>query len=275
MNAANDLNGKVCVVTGAASGIGQQMAIELAKRGATVVAVARTEARAKEAAAAIGNGAEALACDVASIKSLDAATKTLLARHTKIDLLVNNAAVFNKERRTTVDGLELGYAVNTLAPYMFATRLLDALKAAGNARVVNMTMPTKEPLRFDDLQAEKKFVALARFTATKGGHQYLTKALAKKLAGSGVSVVTVTPGLTQSKLPSEAPLPLRLVFRLFGKTPAKGAQVPLSACLDAKWKSGTFIDDKGRETAYPDFIDDAASARLFDENEAIVKRVVL
>src|ERR1044071_825726 len=105
-----DLNGKVCVVTGAASGIGQQMAIELARRGAPVVAVARTEARAKEAAAAIGNGAEALACDVASVKSIDAATKTLLARHTKIDLLVNNAAVFNKERRTTVDGLELGYA---------------------------------------------------------------------------------------------------------------------------------------------------------------------
>jgi NAD(P)-dependent dehydrogenase (short-subunit alcohol dehydrogenase family) len=267
-----NLQGKVCVVTGAASGIGQQMAIELAKQGAHVVAVARDDARAQEAARAIGNGAEGVACDIASIASIKRAAGEINKRHPKIHLLVNNAAVFNKERRTTGDGLELGYAVNTLAPFLFSTLLLDALKAGAPSRIVNMTMPTKNPLSFDDLQAEKSFKALPRFEATKGGHQYLTKELARRVAGTNVSVVCVTPGLTQSKLPSEAPLPLRLVFKLFGKTPSKGALVPLSVCLDDKFKSGIFVDDKGHETAYPAFIDDAAAAKLYEINTQIAGR---
>lgn len=265
------MNNKVCIVTGAASGIGQQIAIELAKQGAHVVAVAR-EGKAEQAARAIGNGAEGIACDLASIASIKSAAAEINKRHAKIHLLVNNAAVFNKERRTTVDGLELGYAVNTLAPFLFSTLLLDALKAGAPSRIVNMTMPTTHALVFDDLQAEKTFKALPRFQATKGGHQYLTRELARRTAGTNVSVVAVNPGLTQSKLPSEAPLPLRLVFRLFGKTPSKGALVPLSACLDDKWKSGMFVDDKGKETAYPAFIDDAAAAKLFEINTQIAGR---
>ncbi len=269
------MNGEVCVVTGAASGIGQQICIELAKQGATVVAAARDEARAAEAVKAIiaaaGAGAkvEPLACDVASLDSMKKACAALKARHPKLHLLVNNAAVFNVERRTSKDGLELGYAVNSLAPFVMSNLLLDALKAGAPSRIVNMTMAPTQPLDFDDLQMEKKYSALKALQSTKSGHQYLTYLLAKKLEGTQVTVVTVNPGLTQSKLPSEAILPLRLVFKLFGKTPAKGAVVPLSACLDAKWQSGTFISDKGAPLPMPAFIDPASSQRYWETNQKL------
>ena len=266
------MNGKVYVVTGAASGIGQQICIALAKQGASVVAVARDEARAAEAVQAIQAAAgaaakvEALACDVASVASMKKAAAELKAKHPMIHLLVNNAAVFNKERRTSKDGLELGYAVNALAPFVLSNLLLDALKKGAPSRIVNMTMAPTQPLNFDDLQFEKGYSALKALQSTKSGHQYLTLALSKKLEGTGVSVVTVNPGLTQSKLPSEAPLPLRWVFKLFGKTPERGAQVPLSACLDEKWKSGAFVSDKGTELPMPAFIDAAGAQRYWDTN---------
>lgn len=266
------LKGKTCVITGAASGIGQQMAIELARAGATVVASARDDARARaaveaiQAAAGPGANVEALACDLSSLASVRAAAAECCARFPRIHLLVNNAAVFNGTRRTSADGLELGFAVNNLSPFLLTNLLLDALRAAAPSRVVMMTMPTKIPVDFEDLQAEKAYSPLKTLQMTKGCEQYITRALAYKLAGSGVSIVAVSPGLTKSKLPTEAPLPLRLIFKLFGKTPAQGARVPLSACLEDRWQSGQLIDDKGRPAAYPPFIDDANSKRLWEVN---------
>ncbi len=271
------LDGKVCVVTGGASGIGRELCVALAKRGATVVVAARDERRARGAVDEIrqraGEGArvEPLACDVGSIAAMKRAAAELKARHPKLHLLVNNAAVFHKARHTSPDGLEAGFAVNTLAPFVLSNLLLDALRAGAPSRIVNLTMPTKVAMAFDDLQSEKRYSALDVLQMTKGGMQYLTRELARRLDGSGVTVLTVNPGLTKSKLPSEAPLPLRLVFKLFGKTPEKGARVPLSACLDDRWRSGQFIDDKGRPVEYPAFIDDASCRRLWEENARLAR----
>ena len=269
------LAGKTCLITGAASGIGQQMAAELARQGATVVASARDAARARQAVEGIealaGPDAkvEPLACDLSSLASVRAAAAECCQRFPAIHLLVNNAAVFNGTRRTSEDGFELGFAVNNLAPFLLTNLLLGPLKAAAPSRVVMMTMPTKKPVDFEDLQAEKAYRPLDTLQMTKGCEQYVTRELSRRLAGTGVSVVAVNPGLTQSKLPTEAPLPLRLIFKLFGKTPVQGARVPLSACLDTKWQSGQFVDDKGRLAAYPPFIDDASSKRLWEVNERL------
>lgn len=268
------MKGKVCVVTGAASGIGQQLCIELAKQGATVVAAARDAARAADAvkaitAAAPGAAVEPLACDVASVASMKKAAAELLGRHPQVHLLVNNAAVFNKERRTSKDGLELGYAVNALAPFVLSNLLLPALKAGAPSRIVNMTMAPTQALDFEDLQFERKYSALKALQSTKSGHQYLTAELARRLQGTNVTVVTVNPGLTQSKLPTEAPLPLRLVFKFFGKTPSDGAKVPLAACVDPKYESGANISDKGAVVPMPPFVDAANCTRYWDTNSRL------
>lgn len=269
------LEGKVCVVTGAASGIGQWMAVGLAREGATVVAVARDEARVTGAVKEIKRLAgasckvEGLACDLASLASVRKAAGECASRFPRLQLLVNNAAVFNASRRTSVDGFELGFAVNNLAPFLLTHLLLDALKAGAPSRIVMMTMPSKVPMDFDDPQQERSYSGLRSLQMTKACEQYAVQEMARRLSGSGVTAVCVSPGLTKSKLPREAVLPLRLVFKLFGKTPEQGARVPLSACLDEKWQSGQFIDDKGRMAKYPSFIDEASCKRLWELNEKL------
>lgn len=270
----NNLEGEVCVVTGAASGIGQQMAVALANKGAVVVANARNEARSQEAVTEIkrlsgSDTVEALPCDLTSVDGIRAAAADCAQRFPKIRLLVNNAAVFNKTRRTTATGLELGFAVNNLAPFLLTNLLLDPLKAGAPSRVVMMSMPSKTPIDFDDPQMEKSFNGLKNLEMTKGCEQLLTIELARRLEGTGVSAVAVSPGLTQSKLPAEAPLPLRLIFKLFGKSPEKGAVVPLSACLDDKFQSGQFVGDKGKVETYPAFINPENADRLWKLNSSL------
>jgi NAD(P)-dependent dehydrogenase (short-subunit alcohol dehydrogenase family) len=265
-NAQRDAH-RVCIVTGAAGGMGQEMAIALAKEGARVIVLARSEARVRDAVDAVTKASgsalvEGVPCDLSSIASIKAAAQDIVRRHPRIDLLVNNAAVFYKERRTTADGLEAGFAVNTLAPYLL-TRLLEPALAGG--RVVHMTMDPTAPMRFDDPQSTQKYSPLDVLKMTKSGSQYLTKEMARRYAASNISVVCVNPGLTQSKLPTEAPLPLRLVFRLFGKTPAQGARVPLAACTDsARYPTGAFVSPKGEPAAMPAFVDDDGARKLWE-----------
>ena len=262
---------QVFIVTGAASGMGQEIAVDLARRGARVVVVARDVARTQQAIAAVreraepGARVEGIACDLSSIASIKSAARELVQRHPRVHLLVNNAAVFHRERHTTRDGLEVGFAVNTLAPYLLTRLLEPSLFAAHGARVVHMTMESNVPMRFDDPQHEHGYDPLTVLRMTKAGSQYLTRVMSERYAERGVEVVCVNPGLTRSKLPSEAPLPVRLLFSMFGKDPGAGAQVPLSACLDPiRYPSGAFVNPKGRAIAYPAFIDDVAGQRVWE-----------
>jgi retinol dehydrogenase 14 len=212
---------------------------------------------------------EGFVCDLSSLASLRTATRELLARVPKIHLLVNNAAVFSGTRRTSVDGLELTFAVNNLAPFVLVHALMPALQAAAPSRIVMMTMATKTKVDVNDLQGERGYSGFKALQVTKACEQYTARTLAKRLAGTGVSVVCVDPGLTKSKLPTEAPLPIRLLFKLFGSTPEQGARAPLSACLDDKWQSGAFVTAKGKSRQYPSFMDDQACAALWSVNEKL------
>jgi NAD(P)-dependent dehydrogenase (short-subunit alcohol dehydrogenase family) len=271
----SELQGRVCLVTGAASGMGQVIATELARRGATVIVGARSGERVAGAIAEIERAAggqgrlEGFVCDLASLASLRDATRELLARFPKIHLLVNNAAVFNGTRRTSVDGFELGFAVNNLAPFVLTNALMPALQAAAPSRIVMMTMATKARVDLDDLQAERGYNGFKALQVTKACEQYTARTLAKRLAGTGVSVVCVDPGLVKSKLPSEASLPIRILFKLFGTSPEQGARAPLSACLDDKWPSGAFVTSKGKARRYPSFMDDQSCAALWSVNEKL------
>lgn len=262
-----NIQNQVCVVTGAASGIGAEVAKALAEKGAVVVVVARA-GRVDEGVAAVkaavkGAVVEGVACDLSSRADIKRAAAELTKRHPKIQLLVNNAAVFHKERHTTVDGLELGFAVNTLAPFLLTRELEGALRA-GKGRVVHMTMKEAVAMSFDDPQTTRGYKALDVLKRTKSGTQYLTRAMNQRFGGA-VDVVCVDPGLTQSKLPSEAPFPVRLLFKLFGKTPSEGARVPVAACLDdVAYPSGAFVSDKGKLRALPDYVDDASAQKAWE-----------
>src|SRR5260370_8107920 len=156
--------GRRVVITGATSGIGLASAVELARRGAQLTLVARSEARAAEAvrrieAAGKGASVEVLLADLASQASVRRLAMDAQARYSSIQVLINNAGAVFSKRQLSPDGIELTWAVNHLAPFLLSTLLLDRLRASTPARIVTTSSAAHEGARipFDDLNAQRSY----------------------------------------------------------------------------------------------------------------------
>lgn len=205
MNASNDLDGKTIVITGANQGIGKEAAIALGARGAQLVLVCRNEQKAR---AAIGDieraGAkkvELVVADLSSQRDVRRAAREILAKHARIDVLLNNAGVFVPKRAATVDGVETTLATNHLAYFLLTNLLLDALKA-GKARIVNVAsrahLRAKAGVRFDDLQFARSYSAFDVYSHSKLLNVMWTYELARRLQGTGVTANSLHPGVIAS-----------------------------------------------------------------------------
>jgi NAD(P)-dependent dehydrogenase (short-subunit alcohol dehydrogenase family) len=141
---AGEMYGKVCIVTGATSGIGKVTAQALAHRGATVIVVARNqrrgEATVNEIRANAGNPSVMLMlADLSSQASVRQLAQHFKQQYARLDVLVNNAGAFNMQRTLTVDGLEMTFATNHLGPFLLTDLLLDRLKASAPSRIINVS----------------------------------------------------------------------------------------------------------------------------------------
>jgi NAD(P)-dependent dehydrogenase (short-subunit alcohol dehydrogenase family) len=213
---AVDMAGKVCLVTGARSGVGRATATGLARMGATVVMVCRDRARGEEARAGVaaesGSGSvELMTADLSSLSSVRALAAAVAERHPRLDVLVNSAAVFTSKRFSTSEGLELMFVTNYLGPFLLTRSLLPNLEAARPSRVVNVSAPSSMRPDLRDLQGEAKFRPIVAFGASKAADLLFTFALARKLAGSGVAVNAYHPGLVRTGLLRRAPVAVRVV----------------------------------------------------------------
>jgi retinol dehydrogenase 14 len=270
-------NGKVYVVTGALGAIGMPIATGLAREGGTVVLVVRDEARGKQACETIrkatGNPrVETLHCDMGSLASIRKAAEELGQRHPKIHVLVNNAAAFSGTRKTTADGFELQIGVNHLGHHLLTNLLKPQLEAAGNARVVVMGMPSKTPMRWDDLMLEKKYDGMTAYGMSKAATVYFGRELAERWKGK-VAVNVVNPGMVKTTLIKEAPLPIRIVFAIAATTPDKGAETPLHVATSPELDgvTGQFFTKK-KSGPFPKGSEDPASwRRLWETSDKLVK----
>ncbi len=268
---------KVYVVTGALGAIGSAICTQLAQTGGTVVMVARDAERAKEGrervAQATGNPKlETLVCDLGSTASIRGAAAELASRFPKIDVLICNAADFSRERRTTADGFELQFGVNHLAHFLLANLLREPLEASGKGRVVVMSMPSKEPLHFDDLMLERKYSGMTAYTQSKSANLYFARELAERWKGK-VAVNAVEPGMIKTTLIAEAPLPVRMLFALLAKPPSKGAETPVHVATapELDGVTGQFFGNK-RSKPFPPGSDDVeARRRLWSESARLVR----
>ena len=200
-----DLSGKLALVTGATGGIGKAVATALARQGAVVAVVGRSEQRTSDAIGDIltlvpAATLEPVVSDVSSQASIRAATDAFLRRHDRLDILVNSAGVFRKVRHVTADGLELTFATNVMSYFLFCTLLLPALRRAAPSRIVNIASQyggTK--IDFDDLQtATGKYSFMRSTPATMLARVLLTKELAQRLNGTRVVVNALHPGLAKN-----------------------------------------------------------------------------
>jgi NAD(P)-dependent dehydrogenase (short-subunit alcohol dehydrogenase family) len=248
------MKGKVCLVTGASSGIGRATTMALSEVGAVVVMVCRDGARGKAARAKVvsesGNQSPVLmTADLSSPASVRALAADFSSKYPRLDLLVNNAAVFVGERIVTPDGFELMFATNYLGPFLLTRLLIPNLEAAAPSRVVNISAPSSIMPEFDDLQGERAFGAIGAFGASKAADLLFTFALARRLQGRGVAVNAYHPGLVRTRLVRKAPTAVRAitgVLNVFMGVSSKRASrglVHFASSPDFEGTTGALVHD--------------------------------
>ena len=228
---------KLCVVTGATSGIGRATALGLAALGARLVLVAREPSRADAVVERIktlapGASVSVVITDLGVQSDVRRAAREILAAHEHIDVLINNAGAINSTRMLTADGRERTFAVNHLAIHLLTTLLLERLIASAPARIINVSSHAhkRTRMRFDDLEGAKRYNGWEAYCQSKLANVLFTTALARRLVGQGVTVNCLHPGVVASRFAGETSGPVNWFFRFaraFLRTEEEGAATTL------------------------------------------------
>jgi NAD(P)-dependent dehydrogenase (short-subunit alcohol dehydrogenase family) len=274
-----NLAGRVAVVTGATSGIGKEVALGLARQGATTVVVGRGADRASRVAAELagvsGNPqVEALRFDdLALMADTRELATALLDRYPAIHILVNNAGAYLRRREVTPDGFERTFALNVLSPYVLTTLLAPRLIASAPARVVNVSSAAHRGARVDftDLQSSRRYSGFSVYGASKLELLWLTREFARRLNGKGVTVNAVHPGFVRSGFALNnrggTALGMRILGRLFGRSVVRGADTPIFVASAPELASvtGGYYADRKAHPGSNDSRDPARARRIFEE----------
>ena len=271
-----NLENKVCLITGATNGIGQESAKALNKMGAEIVFVARNEEKGNFLKQQLkndsGRDATMIIANLSSQAEVKRAANEFLALEKPLDILLNNAGIMNRERNETVDGLEEVFSVNHLAYFTLSLMLLDKLKQTENSRVVNVASGAHQfvkDMNFDDLQSEKTFKPLQVYGQSKLANILFTKSLSEKLLNSGVTVNCLHPGFVSTGIGSNNKGIWNLLMFLakpFAKKSNKGAETSIYLCASPAVKniSGEYFVDCSVEKVSEAANDPKQAEKLWD-----------
>lgn len=275
---------KVCLITGATSGIGKVTALELAKMGATVVMVSRDRTKGEEARQEIiersGNtSVDLLQADLASLASVRQLAEQFKQKYQHLHVLINNAGAVTLNRQVTAEGFERTFAINYLAPFLLTNLLLDTLKASAPARIVNVSSDAQQSgyINFDDLQMEKRYKLMDAYSQSKVAITMFTYELAKRLQGTGVTANCLHPGFVKTNIGQSgnnylAQITVKLVFSL-GISPEEGAKttIYLASSPDVANVTGKYFVKSIPKLSAPITYDESAQRRLWEISAQMVK----
>ena len=273
----SSMQGRTVIVTGATAGIGRVVCERLAEMGASLALVARDRAR-TEALAAILNrrGAANVSVHVADLSNIAEVRRVAaeLAAVSRIDVLLNNAgAIFNR-REETADSIERTFALNHLAYFALTNLLLDRLKQSAPARIVNVASEAHRgaALAFDDLQTARGYSGWLAYKRSKLCNILFTRALARRLAGSGVTANALHPGFVATSFGNNNGgvfrAGLSLAKRFMAIPPAEGAKTPvyLVSAPEVAGRSGLYFDKCAAREPSAEAQDDQSGERLWRES---------
>jgi NAD(P)-dependent dehydrogenase (short-subunit alcohol dehydrogenase family) len=276
------MKGKVVVITGATSGIGEIAAQRLASMGARIVLVARDAARGQKTLTrlpSVGAGAphSIYYGDLSRISESKRVAAEIAAAEPRIDVLINNAGALFGARRLSADNLEETFATNHMAYFVLTLGLKANLLAAAPARVVSTASDAHKgyTLDFDDLQAEKGYSAIRAYGRSKLCNILFTRELARRWSGKGVTVNCLHPGFVATRFGDASGGLLSSVVRIaktfFAITPEKGAEtiVYLASSPDVAAISGEYFYKCRPATPTAGGRDDVAASRLWNESAKI------
>ena len=273
------MNARICLVTGATHGIGLATARALAASGASVLVHGRDLSRARAVAGDIsrdtGNpGVRFVQADFAQLAQVRRLAHELQSQLPRLDVLINNAAVMAAARARSADGYDLTFAVNHLAPFLLTNLLLDKLKESAPSRVIVVASNAHRRARLDfgDLMNARVAGYRAAYARSKLANVLFARSLAGRLAGSGVTVNALHPGLVNSHLFHNGPALLRVVLASVGRwfmlSPQQGARgsVYLAAAPEVGSQSGGYYDRCRRVAPSAAAQSDACAERLWQES---------
>ncbi|MGC9393860.1 MAG: SDR family oxidoreductase [Anaerolineae bacterium] len=275
----NPLHSKVCMITGAASGIGAATAYALAQQGATVILVDRDAEKGALTVEQIkqqtGNVAtELMVADLSSQHEIRRLAQQFKARYQCLDVLVNNAGAIFDERRESVDGIEMTFALNYLGYFLLTNLLLDTLEASAPARIINISSRShaRAQINFDDLESRTEYDGLAAYAHSKLAIVLFTYELARRLEGTGVTVNALNPGIVATSFGRNSGGALGFVMRLFHPfflSPEQGAQtgIYLATSPEVEGVTGKYFVKCKAVSSSPTSYDTAAARRLWEVSE--------
>src|SRR6058998_610677 len=267
---------KVVMVTGANSGIGKAASLALAKKGATLVMVARNPERGEAARSEIvrksgNNSIDLLLADLSSLESVRQLVAEFRKKYSKLQVLINNAGLFNQRRNVTTDGYENTFATNYLAPFLLTNLQLDLLKASAPSRIINVSSVGhyNGHINFDDLNLEKEYGGWKAYGQSKLAPVLFTHELAKKLQGTRVTVNSVHPGTVATNIWTRPLGPAGFIMslpKLFMLSPQKGAEtiVYLASSDEAEGLNGEYLEKLKVKKSSDESYDEEIAQRLWD-----------
>lgn len=260
----------IALITGPTSGIGLQIARELAAQGARIVLACRDVPKGENVAAELRRlGSPDVLVkgfDAANGPSIAALARACAADLSRIDVLVNNAGVASASRHVTSEGFELTFATNVLGYHRTSLAFLDQLRASAPARIVNVASTFAGDLDLDDLQFERRpYAELQAYAQSKACNRLLTWALARRLEGTGVTANAMAPGFVPATGLARGLSPdlQRAYATRSGRSLEEGADtaVWLAASRDVDGVNGRFFYDRRERPC--EFRDQATEERLW------------
>jgi len=228
------MTGKVCIVTGANTGIGKETALGLARLGATLVMVCRDRERGEAAQREIkqksGNSnVDLMLCDFSSQNSIRQFVRDFTERHHRLDVLVNNAGVVLRQHSMTEDGLESTFAINHLGYFLVTNLLLDVLKKSAPSRIVNVASTAHKYGKLDisGWPTGRNYSSFGAYANSKLANVLFTYELARRLKGSGVTANCLHPGGVGTNLFRGLPAFMQTLIKLVTISPERGARTSI------------------------------------------------
>jgi len=202
----NSIQNKTALITGSTDGIGKQTAFELAEMGAKVIIHGRNSLRTKSVYEEIKNktGNDSIDYFVADFSSLDevkSLSHDIHQKYEKLDVLLNNAGIYESEKVITKDGFEKTFAINHIAHFLLTALLMDLIKKSDYSRIINVaSMAHASELDFDNLQGDKFYDGYTAYSYSKLCNILFTYYLTQKLSGTNITTNCLHPGVIGTKL---------------------------------------------------------------------------
>lgn len=277
----DEMEGKVCLVTGGSRGIGFHIARGLAMMGGFVVLASHDRQRGERASRKINafvlkRRTDFMLVDLSSQDEIHKFTGEVQEKYGHLDVLVNNAGGFFLKRRESVDGIEMTFALNHLNYFLTTHLLLDTLLVAESPRIVNVASEAhrRAKMHFEDLQFENGYSGLRAYKQSKLANLLFTYQLARRLADTPATVNALHPGFVNTQLGKQNKL-VRFVMDgvhdLFAKSPEQGAKTALYLATSPQVEgvTGEYFINKAIVPSSPKSYDNESSERLWEISEKL------